>query len=693
MVSGIVCLFFLPLQATGVRIPLFITPLKTLPQPQDKTSSFYKPGDKNIFFSRVTAWDVWQATNFSVKEIYNRTVYTIINDANFLYQTSVLSTDHLNVHSCRADCYELNISKIEYYTDYNRNELNGKTIPPITLGQLHEAVVETLEDHFCFTMQTIEQELEMSSFNVTSIEWKQFLPRIAWYAIQCKADILTVTRSELTELLREDEATILKYSLSQLDSNLNLPFEKIHNAKRVFEYDALSKYIMDDEDDYGSSEDSTWVYLPLYQYIEFVTNFATRDLQIFYNWNDTHLYALQFIPLKSYASCSGVLSLQNTMYNISKSILEDFTCPTALVLSNSVQDVQKQTRDLGNALGHSLLSIFTQATGIESWIEIANILKLNYTDGLIIDTPHLQHIARDEDLIPAQRILTLSVPQIIAEHLSLNKSMYIYENYKPIFNEILSTYEFTRKELALASGQNFVNEITITEVHEWILKTIYSRYDVDNIAALIGLSAYFSNDLDLASLPSTEWPDIIEAVIQQSFKQVINAFTYDLQTHPHSVSILLQPDRFQTVLTTQLTSFDDQHIGLLASCLFNKGIDSFESSNFREYHEFYNNTMAETMMKKILFETKTLEEFLSQWNMNLQDIEDTLLLDSIEMATGLLLLEIECLYGDSIESVLKSGLKWKDVWNTRLCDPFTNLTLLEITRAVGAAPAVNCGKF
>ena len=670
-----------------MRIPLFITPLKALPQPRSKTSSYYNSDrQRNEFFSQVTTWDIWQATDQSVSTIYNTTVLSIIEKANSSYNK--LKTDQLRVHMCGPYCYALNMSDIEYYSGYGTAELNGETMPAITFGRLHEAVAKTLEYHFCFTMSFVEDELGISSFNVTSSEWKLFLPRIAWYAIQCRADLLVVSRAELAELVRADEAKLLNYTLAQLDSKLILPYQNILYSKSLLEDDTIQSHISINE---GSSEDfEDWVSSPLYSLIEELTAFTIPDLEILYDWKSEQLYALEFIPLRSYNSCNGVISSERTIYNISKSILEEVSCPVALILSNTVKRVQTIKSEISNPLELSVLEIFTRTTGIESWIEIPNILNLSYSDGIIIDTPRLREIIRDTGRTEDD-ILNKSVPQIIAKFISLDESMYIFKHYAPMFNDLLSTYDFTMRQLSEASGQVVRDETTITELHELLLMVISNRYDVNNISSLIGYAQYFPDDFDLASLPSSQWSEIIDAVIQQSFKRVMHAFSYDLMTNPDDVTISSQPDGFQTVVTTS-SSFHDQYIGSTASCLFNKNVDSFSSRNFGAYHRFYNNTMAKTIKKKISFETKNLEEILYELGLSLTDLEDKFLSDTIEMATGFKVSEIECLYGNSISMVLKSGIKWGAVWDTKLCYSFTNLTLLQIVRAVDDAPTVDCGK-
>lgn len=688
-VSTAVHLISIP-YGSGVRIPLFITPLKDLPQPIQLTSSFYNSSEKNEFFSQVTAWDVWSAMNVPVSEIYNRTVHRIISDANSLYQ-GYFKTKQLNIYQCGEDCYLLNLSDIEYYSSKSKKVLSGQTSPPITFGHLHEAVVSTLEQYFCFTMSFIEKELGISSFNVTLHEWKQFLPRIAWYAVQCRADILVIKRSEFAELLREDENVILGYNLAQLDSKLILPYERILIDKYVFENIEIRSYLPDEDD--GSGDLHDWTQLPLYDYVTIATNFSIRDLEILYDWNSVQLYALQFIPLQSYSSCNGMIFFSRTMYNVSKSILEDFNCPVALILSNSVHVVTAKKSDIKNVLELSVLKIFTLATGIESWIEIANILKLDYIDGIIVDTPRLREITRDNSGLRGDDILNLSVPQIITNYISLNETTYIYRNYRPMFDEILQTYGFTANELLQASGQLVTETTTITEIHELLLTTVSYRYNVNNIASLLGYSEYSHDDIDLAALPSSQWSDIIDVVIQQSFKQVMYAFSYDLQTNPDKVSIFLQPDEFQTIQVAKPSSFNNQYINDTAFCLFKDTIDSFSSENFKKYHKFYNNTMADTMMKKILFETESLEEFLSQYSLSLEKLDDELLFDSIQLFTSFKLHEIKCLYGNSVTSLLNSEIKWKDIRETRLCYSFQSLTLLQIVTAVMNAPTVNCGKL
>ena len=689
LVCAVVRLILIP-YGSGVRIPLFITPLKTLPQPIEMNSSFYSSAEKEKFFSKVTAWDVWNAMNVPVSEIYNSTVYLMIFDANSLYQ-GYFKTKQLNIYQCGNDCYALNLSDIEYYNDKSKAELSGKTNPPITFGHLHEAVVVTLE-HFCFTMSLIEKELGISSFNVTQSEWKQFLPKIAWYAVQCRADILAIKLSEFTELIREDENAILGYNLAQLESKLILPYQRILTDKHAFEDYEIRTHLIGYDDESGKVYN--WTQFPLYDHVNLATNFSIRDLGLLYDWNSGQLYAIEFIPLQSYSSCYGVISSERTMYNISKSILEDFNCAVALTLSNSVHVVITKKPDIQNVLELSALKIFSLATGIESWIEIANTLKLDYGDGIIIDTPRLREVTRDNSGLAGDDILKLSVPQIITNYISLDETIYVYQRYKPMFDEILQTYGFTTKELLQASGQSVMKTTTITEIHELLLTTVSYRYDVYNIASVLGYSEYFPDDLDLIVLPSSQWSDIIDVVIQQSFKQVMHAFSYDLQTNSDKVFIFVQPDKFQTIQVTEPSSFNNQYINDTAFCLFNiNPIDSFSSEDFKRYHKFYNNTMADTMMKKILFETESLEEFLFQYSLNLEQLNDELLLDSVQLFTGFKLYEIRCLYGKTITSLLSTDITWKVVRGTRLCYSFEKLSLLQIVTALINAPTVICGKF
>ncbi|XP_046846015.1 uncharacterized protein LOC124439807 isoform X2 [Xenia sp. Carnegie-2017] len=534
-------------------------------------------------------------------------------------------------------------------------------------------------------MSLIEMELGLSSFNVTLNEWKLFLPKIAESSLHCHSNMLRVQPSEIAELLNTSVSTIVSSNLEQLKNRLILPFtDDIIKRKNVFEDEAIKKLVS------GGFDSQNWFSFPLYNLILSTTNLSVRALEILYGWNTNQLYALQTVVLSSYRSCGNVTSIEKTMYNISKIILEDLSCPVGLALSRSVKLVKTLHLPEENVRRLSVLEIFFKATSMDSWIEVANLLGAKLNSGLILDTPLLREIVRDNDGLSQEELENLSIPRIISTYIPIHDFFYTFNKFSPKFRQLLSTYGFTREELLQSSGLRIINTTTISELHDTVLKTLFLRYDVRNIVSLVGYSDYFSHDSNLTTLPSLEWPKIINALKQQSYKQVVQAFSLNIYDHPDALSIITREDGFRTIKTSIFGPFNVAYINNLSMCLFNKTLRSVEQNNIRVYEEFYIKNLTVTTTKKIRFENVTVQNFLSDTSQTLDEIEHTTLLKSVEMATGFQLEEIRCLYGESFVSTLNSSLTWENVMETRLCYTFTNLTFLQLITAVQNAPDVDC---
>ena len=685
---------------TSLRVPLFITPLRSLPQPLDNSSNFYRDTKREEFFSKVTVWDVWQSSNISIHRLLNSSVINIINLANKLYEDRVLIPAELRVHDCKRYCYVMDLDEISSITHHNKSYLTGKSSPAITLGQLHDTVVKTMETVFCFSMRRIEESLGIPSVNVTEKEWSYFVSQIVQYAIKCRADSLEVKTYEMAELVKRNESTLFAYDLEMLKYDFISLYENILKKKDVFEQQQISR-IFAAEDGEGStlSDSENWLSQPLYAYIALATNFSIRDMEILYRWLPSQLYALEVIPIQSYGSCRGIF-LERTMYNISQVVMAVndqliSDCPVSLVLARSIGYVQNIIPELTNAINQSVLGIFTKATEINSWFEIADILELGYEDGIYVDAPRIKEIVKYEN-ISRRYIESLSIPQIITEYLSDMRTDILVKNYQPIFRQMLSTYGFSIRELLDATGISKVqlDEISIPSVHYLVLDTIIRRYRINNFTSLINFPNTFEADLNTTStLPSSEWKQIVNATIKASFHQTAAAFFGNLQETPDGIKIIPLRDWFQSISTTRSISYRDYNINDLASCLLNKTIISISTMSFAEYHRFYNHTLVDKMQKKIAFETRSLTSLLALSGTSLGNINDKSLLGTINQLVGLNELEIECLYGRSTLSALTGGITWGEVGETRLCQPLEDRSLYNITMDLKQAPVTQCGMY
>ena len=684
-----------PPLVADVRVPLFITPLKFLPQPLQKTSQFYSDKSRVSFFSKVTVWDVWKNTNEDLRGLFNSSVFDIVQMADKLYNDGVRLGPG-NVYDCKEYCYNISLDDISSITHYSKSYLSGiMPAPIINLGELHNAVVKTMETIFCFTMTHIEESLGQSSTNVTETEWGSFVSEIAWYALKCRADILVVTPSELAELVRRNESELLKYDLEMLKEDFIFLYENVLKERKVFERIKMNE-ILAMNDWQGSGNGGHWLSLPMYHFVSLVTNATIRDLEILYNWHPSQLYALEFIPIQSYNSCQG-LSSDRTMFYIIQLILavkprNISTCPVSLVLSRSIDLVRNiSPRLIGNISNESVLGIFTKATGISSWEKIADILQLNYDVGIYVDAPRIADIMTYENL-NEKYIKSLSVPQIIKKYLSKRRMQILVRDYQSIFHKLLSTYGFTLRELLDWTGisKAQLESENIPSAHRLLLDIIVTRYHFNNFAYY---PDYFDGNLNrTATLPTSEWPKKVNVLIQGSFNQTADAFFADILYAPQSIKILSQPDGFKSISITNQLSYLDHNVSRVASCLFNRTLTSIYTMPFKEYHIFYNYTMMDKMGKKIVFETKSLQSILAQRGLSLGDIKNEKLLDTIHFI-GLYEHDIQCLYGRSTLYVLTNGLTWHTVQETRLCHPFLDSSLLNITLKIKNAPVVQCGMY
>ena len=125
-------------------------------------------------------------------------------------------------------------------TSHGKNYGNLKGNPDrITMLDMQNLIVQTLENIYCFNMTVIEQRLNMSAQVVLEHQWALFVPEIVREAVQCRANILGVTVSELAELLRTDVSTLLDYTLDDI-TNIFFPnFVSLQARKNIFESRAL----------------------------------------------------------------------------------------------------------------------------------------------------------------------------------------------------------------------------------------------------------------------------------------------------------------------------------------------------------------------------------------------------------------------------------------------------------------------
>jgi hypothetical protein len=172
----------------------------------------------------------------------------------------------------------------------------------ITVLDMYNLIVETLEDICCFNMTVIEQRLNMSSTILLEDQWALFVQEIVKKAVQCRANTFGVSMSEMAELLHTDMATLYGYTLHNLTNTFFPNFLLLQARKNLFE---------------TSSLDTVYVIAGLTQaqgaaeaMLSFAggssINFNLCDLETLYDWQKPQLFAMKIYHCQ--ATCLSALS-------------------------------------------------------------------------------------------------------------------------------------------------------------------------------------------------------------------------------------------------------------------------------------------------------------------------------------------------------------------------------------------------
>ena len=677
---------------TSIRVPLSITPIDGIPRPDDDDSDI---NDDPELYSKATLYD-----DLTLSQIYdlNRaltsTASVLISSVFVLRERDILVVDDLTAYNCTRWCLNLPISEITRVTGKTMENLKGNP-DRITMLDIHNHIVETMEDIYCFNMTAIEQTLNMSSTIVLENEWALFVPLIVSEAVKCRADILGVTVSELAELLRTDLSTLNGYTLQEITDIFFPNFLLLQARKNVFETRSLDQAYASAGLTSAQGEAQTMLSFAGGSSI----NFNLRDLEILYDWPKPQLFAIENIPLSSYLSqCSVITS--NSLLAVSTALFgqgaTEPTCDVAYVLSRSLNEVEVKYNAVTAIENRNSLNIFMTATNISSWFTMDGILQLAIDEGIWIEIPSVNHVALAAGQTTAF-IRTCSLPEVIESLKNLNGTGAFgpfREINNPTYrNLLLSTYGYSYNELVslTQTPSATLSNLPVVNLHAIILEALVDRYSISNLPLLLAVPDVVDMNV-LSTLPSFEWSRIVRAVIQASFDHVGDALSANLAGGSH-IAVTDQDDGNPSVEINPSAVYFSPRIttSTVATCLLGRNEADVHALSLPNYHTLFSEDIIPIVRGKITIESTPLENLLAADNLVLRQVWNRTVADVVAQYTGLTVQQLGCLYGwnqDFLDFI--NGTTWGDVSTFPLCSDYETMTLHRILVQLSTAPVVNC---
>ena len=683
-----------PATFTSIRVPLIIAPIDSIPRP-DKNDEDIE--DHPNLYSKATIHDDLTLSQiYDLDRVLTSTVAIVISSVFVLRERNILVVDDLTAYNCTRWCLNLPISEITRVTGKTMENLKGNP-DRITVLDMHNAIVETMEDIYCFNMTVIEKTLNMSSTTVLEHQWALFVPLIVNEAVKCRADLLGVTPSELAELLRKDLATLNGYTLQELTDIFFPEFLLLQARKNVFESRSL--------DQAYASAGLTQAQGGARTMLSFAggtsIGFNLRDLEILYDWQKPQLYAIENIPLSSYLSqCSLITS--NSLLMVSTVLFGQGTtvptCNVAYVLSRSLNEVESNYGAVTQVETRNSLNIFMTATNIQSWFTMDGILQLAIDEGIWVEIPSVSHVA----LAAGQTstfIKTCSLPEVIASLKNTNGTGALATfrtiNDPTFRNLLLSTYGYTYNELVslTQTPSTTLNALPVVNLHAIILEALVDRYSISDLPQLLGVPGVVDMHV-LSTLPSFEWSRIVRAVIQASFAHAADALSVNLAAGSH-LTVTDQADGNPSIEINPSAVYFSPRISTstLATCLLGRVETDIYALPLPDYHSLFSVNIIPIVEGKITIESTPLENLLATDNLVLRQVWNRTVADVVAQYTGLTVQQLGCLYGwnqDFLDFI--NGTTWEDVSAFRLCSDYETMTLHRILVQLSTTPVVNCCK-
>ena len=677
---------------TSIRVPLSIAPIDGIPRPDDDDSDI---NDDPELYSKATIYDDLTLSQiYDLNRVLTSTTSVLISSVFVLRERDILVVDDLTAYNCTRWCLNLPISEITRVTGRTMENLKGNP-DRITMLDIHNHIVETMEDIYCFNMTAIEQTLNMSSTIVLENEWALFVPLIVSEAVKCRADILGVTVSELAELLRTDLSTLNGYTLQEITDIFFPKFLLLQARKNVFETRSLDQAYASAGLTSAQGEAQTMLSFAGGSSI----NFNLRDLEILYDWPKPQLFAIENIPLLSYLSqCSVITS--NSLLAVSTVLFgqgaTEPTCDVAYVLSRSLNEVEVKYNAVTAIENRNSLNIFMTATNISSWFTMDGILQLAIDEGIWIEIPSVNHVALAAGQTTAF-IKTCSLPEVIASLKNLNGTGAFgpfRELNNPTYrNLLLSTYGYSYNELVslTQTPSTTLSNLPVVNLHAIILEALVDRYSISNLPLLLAVPGVVDMNV-LSTLPSFEWSRIVRAVIEASFAHVADALSVNLAGGGH-IAVTDQDDGNPSIEINPSAVYFSPRIttSTVATCLLGRNEADVYALSLPNYHTLFSEDIIPIVRGKITIESTPLENLLAADNLVLRQVWNRTVADVVAQYTGLTVQQLGCLYGwnqDFLDFI--NGTTWGDVSAFRLCSDYETMTLHRILVQLSTAPVVNC---
>ncbi|XP_028399458.1 uncharacterized protein LOC114522881 [Dendronephthya gigantea] len=677
---------------TTIRVPLSIAPIVGIPREDFKDAEVAREPD---LYSKATIYDdLTLSVIYDLNRVLDSSMSSVISNIFVLEERKLLDIDLLFAYNCTRWCLDLPISEMTRVTGKTMENLKGNP-DRITVLDLHNLIVQTLEDIYCFKMDVIEQRLNKSSKFLVESEWALFVPQIVAEAVKCKADILGVTVSELAELLRTDVATLLGFTLSDVSNTFFPNFLLLQSRKNLFETRSLDLAYLFAGLTSAEGEAKTMLFYASHSTIAF----NLRDLEILYDWEKPQLFAIDNVPLSSYfAECSVITS--NSLFAVSKAIFgqgaTEPTCNVSYVLSRSLDEVENKFNTLTTIENRNSLYIFMTATDISSWFVMDGILQLDIDEGIWVEIPSVSHVA-SADGKNTTFIKTCSLPQVIALLKSTNESgtltPFLTINNPSFRNLLLATYGYTYNELVSLTGTPSaqISSLPVVDLHAMILDALVDRYSISDLPSLLGVPGVVNMRI-LSTLPSFEWSRIVRSVIQGSFAHAADALSVNLAAGSH-VTVTNQADGNPSIGVNPSPVYFSPKVttNTLATCLLARNEADIYAMTLPNYHTLFRESIIPIVQGKITIESTPFESLLSNDDLILRQVWNRTVADVIAQYTGLSVPQLGCLYGwDQNFLNFINGTTWEDVSAFRLCSEYEKMTLHEILVLLLTAPKVNC---
>ena len=681
---------------TSIRVPLSIAPIVDIPRPD------FKDADVNLRSDLYTKATIYDDLNISqirdLSRVLSSTMVTVINNIQVLESRGLLDIDNLSAYNCTTYCFDLAISEVTRVTGLTMENLKGNP-NSITVEEIHNAIVKTLEDIYCFNMTSIEQNLNMSSKILLEEDWARFVPQIVIQAVQCRTNILGVTASELAELLRTDLSTLYGYTLDDLTQIFFPNFLLLQARKTVFETRSLDQAYTQAGLTSTQGPAETMLFYAGHSAIAF----NRRDLEILYDWEKPQLFAIENVPLSSYLSqCSVITS--NSLLLVSTVLYgretTQPTCNVAYVLSRSLNEVETNFNSITAIDTRNSLYIFMTATAMSSWFDMDSILQLDIDEGIWVEISSVSHVASAASQTTSF-IRTCSLPQVIASLKTSNESgslgFFLAINNPTFRNLLLSTYGYSYNELTslTQTSSSDLSSLPVLELHRIILDSLVERYSVTNLPQLLNVAGVV-NMYTISSLPSFEWSRIVREVIEASFAHVAKALSVNLAKNGSHIAVTSLDDGNSVIEINPASVYFSPRLSTatLATCLLGRNESDIYSFTLPVYHQLFSNDIIPIVEGKIAIESTPLENHLATDNLVLRQVWNRTVADIIAEYTGLTVQQLGCIY-DWDQTFLNfiNGTTWGNVSAFRLCNEYENQSLYQISIQLLTAPEVICCKL